>query len=294
MGALRDKVVATTPEGKRIFGYNEKGVPVCYATKTAGRGRCMSVMTSPNGRCKKHGGHAPAGIAHWNAQHLRSADNLPKHLQGDMVRALSDPDQLNLNHEIAMTDTHIARIKEALDTGFDDAAWKRMKNLADKLEYSLENDPEQSEIIAKQLILAVKTGSGERTVWREYHTVEEARRKLVETASKRELQLKTLLKGDQIIALVTSMAATARDSISKHIVSLEKEYIFLDRQTKEPVDHIPGHFKSDFLGEMSIGLGNLIGQSRPNADIPAAINVNKAEKERRARAKTDIENDLEA
>ena len=279
----RDPIVAKTKEGKRIFGYNEKGVPVCSSQlpgKEIGR-RCQSTMTMPNGRCKKHGGYAPTGIMHWNAQELRTVGNLPKHLQSDMTRALEDPDHLNLKHEIAMVDTHIATIKEALGTGLDIAAWKRIHTLADKLEHSLENDPESSELIATQLINTIRIGSGERVVWKEYHEAAESRRKLTETASKREIQLKTLLKGDQILALVTGMAAAARDCIGKLISLIENTYILTDRKTGLRVDSLPGNFKSGFLGDMSISLGNLIGKPRPNSDIPSALDGVRPEDKRK-------------
>lgn len=271
MGGLmvRDKIVAHTQEGKRIFGYNANGRPVCFSqlqNKPMGV-KCQSTFTKSNGRCKQHGGTAASGVTHYKAEHLRSAANLPQHLQADMTRALQDPDHLNLQHEIALIDTHIGTLKEALGTGLDTAAWKRIYTLADKLEHALEHDPEASESIAKNLIHTIRIGSGERVVWKEYHEAAESRRKLTETASKREIQLKTLLKGDQILALVTGMAAAARDSVSKHIASIEKQYILTERKSGIVTDNLPGNFKSGFLGDISISLGNLIGKPRANSEI---------------------------
>jgi hypothetical protein len=292
---LRGKVIATTPEGKRIFGYNKKGVPVCYAKKPL-RGKlpeeqeyCMNVATAPNGRCKVHGGKVPSGIMHWNAQHLRTAVNLPKHLQGDMNRALNDPDNKSLDHEIALTDTHIAQLKEALATGLDTAAWKRLRSLADALEHSLEKDPERSERLCNEIINIIRVGSGERVVWKEYHEVEECRRKLVETAHRREVQLKTLLKADQAIALVTGMAAAGRTCVANTIAVIETEYILVHRASNRPVDNISGHIKSDFLSSLGNALSNLVGQARPNPNIPSGIDGNRQQEIKARQAAHDEE-----
>lgn len=263
----RDPVVAVTPDGKRIFGYNEKGKPVCYANKRSG-GRCMSTFTYMNGRCEMHGGKAQSGVMHWNAQHLRSAHNLPKHLQGDMNRALHDPDNLNLAHEIALTDTHIAKLKEALDTGLDEPAWKKLRKLSDQLEWALENDPEATEQLCADLIDVVRKGSGERTVWREYHEVEECRRKLVATAHIREKDLKLLLKADQVIVLITACSGACREAIAHVFTAIESKYILTDRETRKIMSKIDPSIRLDFLSFVSRAMGKLINRNRDEEPIP--------------------------
>jgi hypothetical protein len=288
MPALRDKPAEIMPDGRRIFARNAKGIPICYSTRAGGKGRCQSVVIMPNGRCKLHGGHAQAGMAHYNAKHLRCADNLPRHLQGDFNKAKNDPDLLSLDHELRLIDVQIAQQKAALETGLGAAAWKKLHSLADDLEYSLENEPERSEDLAVQMINVIRKGVKEREVWKEINNTAELRRRLADTGHKRERDLNLLLKADQAIALVTAMASICREAIAKMIIRLEARYILIERVEDitytvtddkgniiQPKPRVDSELRLDFLADVSLALGKLMSKVRPtppqDRDAPLMI-----------------------
>ena len=60
---MAKKAPEYSPEGKPIWGRNEKGQPICYRKKSKknGGGYCRSTILCANGRCRSagHGGDAP-------------------------------------------------------------------------------------------------------------------------------------------------------------------------------------------------------------------------------------------
>lgn len=265
----REKPIAMTAEGKKIFAYNEQGRPICNAKRTNDRGRCAISITMRNGRCKLHGGKAPSGVMHYKASDtLRGSSSMPCYLQGDMVAALADEDRLSLNHEIALVDTKIKQQKLALETGLGGKAWKQLLDLANRLEGELEHNALTSEQTCERMIDVIRHGVAEREVWKEIDVSLEVRRKLTETAHKREMNLKTMLKGDQAFALMTGVASVCKEQIAKTLLSLEQRYKIVDRDTGIEVSKIDIGFKNDFLSSIAIALGKLVSKPDPNRDLP--------------------------
>lgn len=264
-----EKPIAMTAEGKKIFAYNEQGRPICNAKRTGDRSRCAVFITMRNGRCKRHGGKAPSGVMHYKASdNLRGSSSMPSHLQGDMVAALADEDRLSLNHEIALVDTKIKQQKLALETGLGGKAWKQLLDLANRLEGELEHNALTSEQTCEKIIDVIRHGVTEREVWKEIDISLEVRRKLTETAHKREMNLKTMLKGDQAFALMTGVASVCKEQIAKTLLSLEQRYRIVDRDTGIEVSKIDIGFKNDFLSSIAISLGKLVSKPDPNRDLP--------------------------
>jgi hypothetical protein len=261
---LSDPVIATTPEGKRIFAYNDRGQPICGSRRPGKDSsiRCQVLQTFPNGRCKKHGGRAASGIAHWNAQHLRTANSLPKHLQADMTAGGNDPDLLSLNHEITLLDVYVKQQKEQLGVGLSEAAIKKLGSMLTELDHYLQDGGEITEEFLTQIIVTWKAGQSEEATWRKIRTASLDRAKLADTAHRREKDLKNFLKAEQVYALITSVAHTCKESILKAFTAIETKYILLDRNSKQPVQRIDSAIRLDFMGDVHYQLGSLIGQPR--------------------------------
>ena len=266
-----ERPIAMTAEGKKVFAYNENGKHVCNSRikKTGDEAqRCQSIFTMTNGRCKHHGGKAPSGILHYKTETLRSSSSMPSHLQGDMVAAMADEDRLSLNHEIALVDTKIKQQKLALETGLGGRAWKVLSDLASRLEWELEKNSINSEKTCEEIIHTIRNGVKEREVWKEIDVSLEVRRKLTETAHKREMNLKTMLKGDQAFALMTGIASICKEQIAKTMLAVEQRYKIVDRDTGIEVLKIDIAFKNDFLSSIGIALGRLVSKPDPNRDLP--------------------------
>ncbi len=265
-----EKPVAITPEGKKIMAYNDDGKPICNSKRGGKDARCNSVFTMMNGRCKLHGGKAPSGIMHHLATDLRTASIMPSHLQSDMLAAMRDENKLSLDHEISLIDVSIAQQKKAMELGLGSSAWKKLYELANALEHQLENNSPRSEQTCEDLINVIRQGGKEREIWKEVNNSVEVRRKLVETAHKREMNLKSMLKGEQALALMTGIASNCKEQIAKTFLNLETKYRLIDRDTGVEVTKIDIGFRNDFLSSISIGLSRLISKPDPNRDIPIA------------------------
>lgn len=69
----------------------------------------------PNGRCRIHGGKSPSGIAHPNFKTGRYSKDIPTRLSKGYQEALSDPDLLQLNDEIRLTDSLMSELLERFE-----------------------------------------------------------------------------------------------------------------------------------------------------------------------------------
>lgn len=266
--ALRDKVIATTPEGKRIFGYNDNGQPICYSKRPGKPGlRCQAMHTMSNGRCVKHGGKSPSGIMHWNAQHLRTANSLPKHLQSDMLAAGRDPDLLSNNHEIELLDVYEKKLKEELDNGLSENGIKKLGQLMSELEQTLEDGGEITEEDLLKLITVYKGAISQEATWRKIKNNALDRAKLTDVVHRREKDLKQFMRADQVYALVTSVAHACKEGIIKVFAQIDKKYILIDKNTKQPVSSIDPSIRLDFMNDVHHKLGSLIGQPKSSNNL---------------------------
>lgn len=273
---LRDKVIAYTTEGKRIFGYNKEGRPVCFAKRTNSDGvRCMNVQTGINGRCKHHGGHAKRGIEHWKSQHLRSSDELPQSLQSDMFRAGLDPDLLSLDHEIKLLDLREAQLKRNLDTGLSQSAEKELLMLLGKLETLIdkrkdEDDPISADLPSK-IIEVWKKGKSQEHTFNKIRSLAMDRAKLCDTAHRREKDLRQMMRAEQAMALVTGIGAACRSGIEKTANEISTRYELVDKTTGQPVTKIDTNIVSGFIAGIGIKLSKLISGKNSVAEGTGTI-----------------------
>lgn len=101
----------------------------CGAKTKSGSPCRMSAM--PNGRCRIHGGKTPAaGITHPTFKTGRYSKHLPTRLSQGYQQALSDPDLLQLNDEIRLTDSLISSLLER----FDSQSTAHQRELSDLIE----------------------------------------------------------------------------------------------------------------------------------------------------------------
>lgn len=245
--AFIDKPIAVV-NGKKIFGYNSAGTPVCNSRRQGkGSGRCQSQFTFPNGRCKKHGGMNLSGLAHPNAKHLRTSDSLPTGLQEAMRKAELDPNLLSMAHEIQIKDVHINLVKPMLDAGLDEAAWVKLKRFAKNLPVLIETDSKTNlsqkfKDALNSLIDLIEKGSGELSAWKMFDAAVKVRKDLIETESRRQVMNRALMGGRQAEALVVATASVSKEEIAKYILAVERRYTFLDKDMTDKAMELPVGF----------------------------------------------------
>ncbi len=82
------------------------GTPSICGAKTRQQTPCQG-QPMPNGRCRMHGGRSNVGIAVATFRHGRYSKYLPSHLLVQYQHALTDPERLVLEDELALTDATI-------------------------------------------------------------------------------------------------------------------------------------------------------------------------------------------
>jgi hypothetical protein len=278
---LRDAPVAYTEDGKRVFAYNDEQQPICYSRRpgvidpvTQENARCQSMAIMDNGRCFRHGGKALTGSLHPRATHLRTSESMPSHLKSDFQRALNDPDLLSLNHEIALQDVRINTLKEGLGFDVDYNTRKKLNNLITSLADKLTDDGEITEDFLKVLVDVYRKGINQEHTWKQIDIATEQRRRLVDTAHHRERDLKTMIKADQAMALITGIAATCKECIGYFMNAVNEKYILIKRDQagltpdakllleEFKVTGIDVSLKMDFLSNVATGLSSLISKPR--------------------------------
>jgi len=271
---IKEKPLEILSNGKKVFAYNDKGQAICNGIiRRPGEPerRCQVTILGTCGRCRKHGDRAPKGITHYAAKSLKTSETMPQYLRADMNAALADEDKLSTDHEIALTDTKISQLKKSLGQDLSNAAWKDLKLKISQLTYYLENDQEKiTEEFLGSLINIVNSGISEKDTWNEIRAWSEHKRKLTETGSKREKELRLLLRGEQVDALIIGIAAAARDSIKAHHSLLARKYKLVDIDTGRPVTSIDIKYENHFTASIGSALGKLIGKSRESQQLQLA------------------------
>ena len=277
---LRDKVIAVTPEGKRIFGYNDKGTPVCYSKRPGSKLRCMATQTMSNGRCRKHGGKSPSGIMHYNATHLRTSEALPKYLQGDMRLAGQDPDLLDNRHEIKLLDLYEKQLTQELDCGLTENGMKKLAGLITELNDKLEDGGSIDEEFLTEIVTTYRGALSQKHTFNEIRKLALDRSRLTTAVHLRERDLKQFMKAEQVYALVTSIGHACKEGIVKVMAAINKRYRLIDKSTGEEVLAVSDAIRLDFMGDIHHALGSLIGQPRSSAHlqpVPEGADVIDAE-----------------
>jgi hypothetical protein len=272
---LRDIVIAHTPEGKRVFAFNDKGYPICFSR--LGRKdesiRCQSPFTMfPSGRCSRHGGSTPRGRNSTRNLKLREADSLPINLRNDWRRASLDDNLLDLSHEIKLADLQIKELKTKLNSSLSKGATTEFNNLMLRLQLQLEKEQVPTKELLKNVVDVWTNGKSTKETYKLIHEVAEHRRKLAESAFKREKELKTYMGPAQTFALITSISATLKETINTFFTTIENDFMLFDasrladnkrQQLLEiasylHIEKLPTKLKMDVLSDIGMKFDKLI------------------------------------
>lgn len=231
----KDKPIAFDDRGWPVFGYNEKSEPCCFARKSKGNGRCMSVIRFSNGRCKVHGGVLATKnfMATSSFRKKLYKGKLPKELGLILADAVEDPEAHSLKEELAVNTVQIAKLLGAIGRHKDEAdetTWKEVQKLAEQAEALLFDDGVQS-IFAlggeghkvvklantlEKLVLRIRAGADEARLFKEINETTEYRRRLVETDMKRLQMSRNMIPASEAL------------QIFKNVINLVKEIFYKD------------------------------------------------------------------
>jgi hypothetical protein len=182
--------------------------------KTFQAKRCKDLKVYPNGRCRKHGGASLVGPASPSFKHGRYSKLLPGNLAHHYEVARQDPDLVSLRSELALIDARAAQIIEQLQQGEAGALWRRLKAARDRLQ-TFRKDKKLKEMGAalEELFTVIEQGVKDADAWTDLLEVTELRRRLVESQSRRERDLKQTVGLSELMALMGAIAA----SVHRHV-----------------------------------------------------------------------------
>jgi len=165
---------------------DENGRQICSAHRANGQSICTSTFLMSNGRCKKHGGMTPSGVASPHFKTGRHSRNLPTRLLERYEEALADPEMHSLEAEIALVDARIDDLLRQTDEGGGGDIFLEIEDAYKAFNYaSQDGDKKAMRENLRRLDDAIRRGRSESYVWEEIRSLQEQRRKLVLAEAKR-------------------------------------------------------------------------------------------------------------
>ncbi len=196
-----------------------------------------------NGRCRKHGGATPSGVASSRFKHGRYSKHLPTRLIDRYEETLADGQLTSLKDEIALVDLRIADTIEGLDTGESGELWMALGMAAralrditreannekhEKKRESLRIDREDA---IDNLLLLIDQGVQEQFTWSAIFSLFERRKSLALAETRREVALKLMVPASEVF----TMRAALEAMIQTHVPEPDRRRAFvadLDRLFK--------------------------------------------------------------
>lgn len=215
--------------------------------KRAGQ-RCGCYPTQGFTSCTDHGSGEPlAGRPlHWqrfkygkNSRHLiikmagelisqrrkaRHEEDLPATLADKYLRAVDDPEILNITDDIALTDLRIGQLVSRT-TGGDRSPnhWKLMAEAFKKFDSARRMlSATDAELALKELRTLILTDDEDRSSWSEIKELQDHRRKLVESEQKRRVAMGAMLTAEeameQAAKLLTALHEGLEDVVDDNLL----------------------------------------------------------------------------
>lgn len=170
------------------------------ATANSGYTEPCSFTPMKNGRCKKHGGKTPKGIAVRHAKPDGSSHYIPPPLLEDVHRAMNDPELLNLTKDLALVEGRIEELKKRVGTGASDKAWAALQQQWQEFNKATkESNEKKMKSAADAIQLILGTGASQAELWEEIQRWQEHRRRLMESESKRRLQMRAIVNIEEAL-----------------------------------------------------------------------------------------------
>ncbi len=178
------------------------------------QGEPCRVAPMPNGRCYRHGGPTPSGIASPNLKHGRYSRHLPERLLGRYEEALSDPELLSLRDDIALVQARIDQKLADLDTGESRAAWAVLASQVGALAaHCRDRDHDQVEHTLHAIEQTLARGLGEAHAFDEIGALMRQKAALAKQEQARMVLLQQMLPVERALVMINTIAAVIREVV---------------------------------------------------------------------------------
>jgi len=129
----------------------------CQAKAKSTGEQCKRRAVNGKRVCTVHGGLTPGGLASPNLKTGRYSKYLPAQLQDRYQEAVSDPDILSLNEDVALLRSLVFKHLESMSTGDTHPSWKLAYSALQKLKKAIATGDAVDLITAMEEIEAVIT-----------------------------------------------------------------------------------------------------------------------------------------
>lgn len=196
---------------------------ICSARKKRTGDPCGSFALA-NGKCRVHGGMSLSGIASPAFRTGRYSKHLPSRLAGRYEEAASDPELLGLRDDIALLDTRISGVVEALDTGESQESWTVLsatwRAFEDQWRMLLDTGepPEEMESTVEYITKLMRDGLSQGYVWNEIRGLLKERKDLVNSEQKRLVEMQQFISAERAMTFVGAVMASVKRHVSDRAV----------------------------------------------------------------------------
>lgn len=190
------------------------------------KGKFCRQWAMPNGRCKMHGGNAPAGTANGFYKHGRYSKVLPKGLLAKYETAGADPDLHNLAEEIRLVDARMGDLLAQLSKGGGQGRMREALTLVEQFKTAATTGQvETAKTVIDQLEQTLRAGLSVESTWDKVFSAADLRRKLVESDTKQKQSAQRSLPVERVLLFAQAVA----HSIDKNVTSqTEKAAVMAD------------------------------------------------------------------
>lgn len=192
--------------------------PKCGAKTRAGTPCRRSAMA--NGRCQKHGGPTPAGIASPHFKTGKHSKYLPSGFREHYLDAINDPNLLTLREDLALLDARIASLLEKLGTGESRSRWQMVRESYETLKAATARRDVPAMIAALDgMGQSIEAAQGEDAIWTDLGQAIEQKRKVASTEAKRLAMKHHVLTEERAYQLLQMVLVTSKEFIPRAALS---------------------------------------------------------------------------
>lgn len=208
------------PATKGSFGSPDGGRHLQCTAKSRRSGvqcRGIAVSTSPNQKCRMHGGRATHAIGTNNSQfkHGRHSKYLPSQLDALYREALANPDLLELADHIALLEARIQSILAASAAGDPVPRWSDIRGVFDTLATAvLAGDAAETNAGLAAIFAALDAGAKWDSTWEQVQDTLEQLRKLTDTEVKRKKELNQMVPIERVVILMAAVGNAVKRHVS--------------------------------------------------------------------------------
>lgn len=194
---------ATQPHERQTCGAKTRSGTPCQLSPITGRNRCAL-----------HGGKTLVGIASPQTTHGRYSKYLPTRLMERYSASLSDPELLAMREDIALLEARLTDLILRVDSGEAGQVWQDVRATWDEVEDARASKNTAALGVAlTNLGALIRRGQSDYAAWDEVRSVQEQKRKLIESEQKRLVAMQQMVSAEQAMLFV----AAIQDAVKRHV-----------------------------------------------------------------------------